>query len=181
MKKTLLIAALAVVMAGGMAFAANPDSFDISCTVAVTYAVTITTPTGGLTFTNVDVNTTYVSDSSATVKNTGSASADLKIKGTALGTWTLGAAPASNVVRLMGAFKDAATAVEGDFEVANDTITVTAQNMDATHYSIDQNGNNVAKNASHGLWVRLDTPTDTDTTAAQSFKVDVQAFVSSTF
>ena len=180
MSKRTLILTIALLLGTGLCFAANPDSFEISCTVAVNYAVTITTPSGGLSFSNVDVNTTYVNTSSAAIQNTGSVSADYTIKGTNLDEWTLAAAPGSNAVRLLGTMMNGA-AGSGDFDVATDTIAASEANMDATNYTNGQTGDDVSTSAYRELWIRLDSPTDTTYDTQQDFRIDVKAYPASTF
>jgi len=142
--------------------------------------VTISTPAAGLTFGTVDLNTSYVNSSTATVKNTGNVSADWKIKGIKLDTWDLGSAPGADTVRLLGVFKTS-LASSGDFDVSLDTITATEANMNSTNYSVDANGDNVAVNGTRLLSIRLDTPTDSSVDVEQRFRVEIKAYASSTF
>ena len=180
MSRRTLILAVALVLGTGLCFAANPDSFEISCTVAVNYSVAITTPSGGLSFSNVDVNTTYVNTSSAAIQNNGNVTADWTIKGTNLDEWTLGAAPGSNQVRLLGTMMNG-PAGSGDFEVLTDTITASEANMDGTNYTNGQTGDDVTSTSYRELWIRLDSPTDTDYDTEQKFRIDVRAYPSGTF
>jgi len=181
--KKMVIALLVVFGLAGLgqvAFGANPDAFEISCTPSIQYAVTISTPAAGLTFGTVDLNTSYVNSSTATVKNTGNVSADWKIKGVKLDTWDLGSAPGADTVRLLGVFKTS-LASSGDFDVSLDTITATEANMNSTNYSVDANGDNVAVNGTRLLSIRLDTPTDSSVDVQQRFRVEIKAYASSTF
>jgi len=161
-------------------YGANPDSCEVSCTPVISYSVAISTPADGFALGNVNLNTTYVHSATATIKNNGDASADWKIKGAALDTWTLGSESGADTVLLLGVLK-AGLAASGEFDVTNDTITVTEANMDATHYSVDQNGDDVAKDATRNLSIRMDTPTDTSVTTEQRFRIEIKAYVSSTF
>ena len=173
---------LLVVLAGmvGMVYGLNPDAFQISCTPSVNYSVQISTPAAGLAFSAVAVGTTYVNSSTATITNNGDVTADWKIKATALNTWTLGATPAQNVARLLGALKST-LAVTGDFDTALDLLTTGEENMNATKYTVDQTGGDVAKTTNRLLSIRLDSPTDTTVDVEQKFRVEVKAYPSGTF
>ncbi len=178
MKKLMLLLMMAGVV--GMAYGLNPDSFEISCTPSLTYAVTISTPAGGLTFTGVAPNTTYVNSSTATVTNSGNVSADWKIKGTELNNWTLGAASGSNIVRLLGALKSV-IAVSGDFSTTDDLITTAEREMNNIQHTVDQTGNDVTISDQRLLSIRLDSPTDSTYETVQKFRVEIKAYPSSTF
>jgi hypothetical protein len=158
----------------------NPDSFEISCTPSVQYAVTISTPADGLTFSNVAVNTTYVNVATATVTNSGTSVADWKIKGVALNNWQLDTAPGQDKIRLLGALKSV-LADSADFNTADDVITTGESAMDTTHFSVNQNGDNVAKDATRLLSLRLDSPSDTTYDTVQKFRVEIKAYPASTF
>ena len=186
LKKSILL--LAVLLLGAtLSYAADTDAFEVSCTLLLTYGITISTPdagVGGLIFSNVNVGETLVNDtSSATITNSGGVTADWTIKGTELTEWTLGAVPGDNVASLYGTLKAAAPIVLGDFDVAFDTITTTEPNMDGTNYTNDQTGNDVDESVSDErlLWIRLDTPTDTDYQTEQKFRVEIKAYPASTF
>jgi len=179
MFKRILMAAAVVVLGMGMAQAVSPDAFEISVTPSLNYSVAIATPASGIEFTGIDVGTTYVSADTATVTNDGNVSADWKITGTALDDWTLGAAPAANVARVL-AILNSEAAGSGDFDTSNDDIGPEA-NMDATNFTGDQTGNDVAASAQRLMSIRLDSPTDTSYDSTQRFRVEVTAYPSSEF
>ncbi len=179
MKKIFLFLVL-FTMFRGLSYAVNPNSCEVSCTPTVTYSVSIDTPVAGFAFGNVNLNSSYVYTTTATIKNNGGVSADWTIKGAALNNWVLGTAPANNTVRLMGVLKSS-LAVVGDFNTTNDVIGGTESNMSATNYSVDQNGNDVPVNGPRVMSVRLDTPTNTSADTQQKFKIEITAYQSSRF
>lgn len=179
MKRLVSLAGLFLVVSGAV-YAANPDTVEVSMTPTVTYSVQITPPGGGFAFGNVSLNTSNVHSSVATVKNNGDVSADWKIKGIALNNWVLGAAPGSNTVRLMAVLKSSLATV-AEFDTTNDVINAGEANMDATLYSVNQDGNNVPAAGERSLSLRLDTPTDTSYDTEQKFRIEVKAYPSSSF
>ena len=181
-KKLILSVVLLMVIGMGIGYASDKDAFEISVTPLVTYAVQISTPANGLSFSNVDLNTAYVNASSATVTNAGNASADWTVKITALNNWTLGTALTDNgsdKAVLAAKFNTAATNT-GSY-TDNDVLLVTEKNADVTNFAGDQNGNNVVKNAEKLLWIYVKTPTDTTYDTAQKFRVEVKAYTASKF
>ena len=181
---TMVVTALCLIWLVGIeiANASDKDAFEISVTPLVTYAVSISTPANGLSFSNVDLNTAYVNASSATVTNAGNASADWTVKITALNNWTLGTTLADNgsdKAVLAAKFNTAAT-ITGSY-TDNDVLLVTEKNADVTNFAGDQNGNNVVKNAEKLLWIYVKTPTDTTYDTAQKFRVEVKAYTASKF
>ena len=178
--KKLILAAVAVAIGVGAVYAANPDQLIVTCTPSLTYAVTISTPAAGLTFSAVDVNQTYVNTDTATVTNSGNVSADWTIKGAAIDTWQLASAPGSDAVRLLGCLKDG-TATSGEFDVNLDTITVVEADLNAYNYTAGTTGNNVAVSGSRLMSLRLDSPTDSTVSIDQKFRVEIKAYVSSKF
>jgi len=186
-KKKLLAVAVSLLVGLGLVYGSgsNPGSFQISCTPSVTYAVNIDTAGAALSFPTVSVNTTYVNNSTATITNTGNVSADWELTGSAVGStvWTLGTSTtALNTVMLYGALKTSIP-TSADFTTYGDTITTTLTNMSATNFTATggQNGKNVAVNATRVLSLRLDSPTDTSVTTAQTFQVTITAVPTSTF
>jgi hypothetical protein len=178
MKK--LLSAVAMTAIAGSLYAASTDSLEISMTPVVTYSVAVSTPANGLVFGNVNLNTTYVSPTTATIINNGNVSADWKIKAAALNTWQLGAAPGLDTVRILAVLKSA-IAASGEFDTSNDLLTVSEKNMDNTQFTVDQTGNNVPASGVRLLTTRIDTPTDTSVDTEQKFRIDITAYPSSTF
>lgn len=180
--KSMLRVLVGVMVLGlvGIGYGANPDSFQVSCTPSVTYAITISTEGAALSKTGAEINQQYVYSTTATVVNSSGAKADWKIKGAALSTWTLGASPAEDTVRLLATLKSS-IAILSDFNTTDDVITTGESNMDATHYADDQNGNNVSASGQKLLSIRIDTPTDTTVDTEQSFRVEVKAYPAATF
>ena len=173
------ISLLVILFGAAMIYAADTDSFEITCTPILTYSVTISTPATGLSF-NVEPGQSYVYSSTVTVKNTGNVSADWTISGISLNTWTLGATPGPDTVRLLGVFKTS-LANSGDFDVSLDTITATESNMKNPNYYVDEDGNDVPKNGTRLLSIRLDAPTDTSVDTEQKFRIEIKAYPSSKF
>jgi hypothetical protein len=180
MFKKLLMVAVVVAVGMGMVYGANPDSFIVTCTPSLTYAVTISTPAAGLTFPAVVVGQSYVNTDTATVKNSGNVSADLTITGAALDTWQLASTPGSDAVMLLGCLK-AGIASTGDFDVTLDTITTVEADMNTYNYTAGTTGDNVAVNGTRLLSLRLDAPTDSLVNVDQKFRVDIKAYVASKF
>jgi len=180
MKKTILAALAVVAMGLGMVYAGIQDAFIVTCSPSLTYAVTITTPSAGLTFPAVAVGQSYVNSDTATVKNSGNVSADWTIKGAALDTWQLGSSQGSDTAMLLACLKSSIAGL-GDFDTALDTVTASEADMNASNYSAGQNGNNVAMNATRLLSLRLDSPSDTSVSDDQRFRVEIKAYVSSKF
>lgn len=179
--KKILLTLVVVGILGITVYAANPDSFEITCTPQVTYAITISTPAGGLTFSNVQMNTTYVNSSTATITNSGNVTADWKIAGYKMSNWSLGAAPAQNVVRLLAALKTE-LATEAEFSTTDDLIVeATERNMNSTLHTVNTTGDNVPANGSRLLSIRLDSPTDTTYDTEQKFRIEIRAYPASTF
>mgnify|MGYP001025898813 CR=1 FL=1 len=178
-KKMVIALGLGILLAGGVYSSSNPGAFLVSCTPVVTYAVEISTPAGGLEFNAVNVNTTYINSSTATIRNSGNVSADWRIRGFNLDTWTLGATPGLNTARLLGRLN---SSLADTFNVSNDLIdTAVERNMSGTQHAGDQNGDNVPANATRLLSIRLDSPTDTTVDNTQRFRIEIRAYPASTF
>ena len=54
-------------------------------------------------------------------------------------------------------------------------------NMNTTNYANGQDGNNVAKDATRLLSIRLDSPSDSTVDVPQSFRIDIKAYAASKF
>jgi len=177
-----VLAVTAVMLSQGSVFADNPGSMEVSVTPLVTYSIQITTPAGGIDFGAKDMDTAYVNETSATVKNNGNITADWKVKATALNVWTMGTTLADNgsdKAVLAALFNTALPAV-GTY-VDADVLLTSEKNADATSFTGDQNGDNVAKNAEKLIWIYIKTPTDTSVDTTQKFRIDIKAYPSSTF
>lgn len=187
MKRVKLILSVLILVFGiitsSVIYADNPASFEITCTPIVTYSVTISTPSNGLDFGFVELNTTYIHQTSATVKNTGNVRADWTLRAIALDTWTLGTQNLNdtglNKAVLAAVFNSTPPALSS-YE-NSDVLTSVEKDANEINFAGDQNGNDVLKNGERLLWIYLRTPTDTTVDTQQRFRVEIRAHPSSRF
>jgi len=139
----------------------NPDTMTISVTPAVTYAVTITSTTGGVgyQFGSVALAASTISTAAIVLKNTGTISEyfSLAVSNSLPDNWAAGASgtPGANTFGLIGELsgtQPADSAFVGGDALAN-AIPPTA----ATLYGQASTPTNV--NATQNLWLKLNMPT----------------------
>ena len=152
-----LVAGLAILGVGvGTSGAATYDNMRVSVTPNVTYAVQITSPTGGgYDFQQVDLAATSISTAAIGVKNVGTVAEyfGLAITNTS-GSWTPGAAPAADVFRMTGYF-NATQPASTTFDTTNDYLQ---NGVSAGQNKYGQSTNKTNAGVTANLWLRLDMP-----------------------
>lgn len=193
MKKKLMIWAAGVIAAAGLAGearAANPASMTLKVTVNVALSVSLSDTQ--YDFGLMGANQVAVSTRAITVANDSNGrTEDFTIDGS---TFMASGGANWNISGTTGAFADtfslcakldsvapsSGTFANGD---CLDATAANQQNMDATHFAGDQNGNNVTAAGTRSLWFRLGTPTTITggSNVQQTATVTVTANDASTF
>ena len=182
LRKSIFVLAV-FVLVSTVVYGENPDSFIISCTPFMNYQVAISTPDGGIVFGQKDFNQEFIASSSATIRNSGNVRADWTLIATKLNTWTLGTTKADNNINqavLAAKFNTTKPASVDDY--TDNDVVLTASERDAkTHFVGNQDGDDVVKNEEDNLWIYIKTPTDTTVDTAQTFRIDINAVLSTTY
>ena len=183
MKKSMLsliaIAGLLMLFSRGNSWAAETDTMNITVTVATPLSVDITGDPYAFGTRAAEITT--VSTRAITVTNdSGGRTEDYQIKGSNTANWTLAATAAPETFALF-AMLNAAQPAPGDFHATNDDLTISDQNMDATLFAGDENGDDVIDTDTRSLWFRLDTPTSSASQSQQTITVTITAADAATF
>ena len=182
-KKALALALAIGLLGAGAALADNQDSITIRMSPPTDYAISLSTD--DFNFGEVELAETYLStDTTITVTNTGSVSADWGIAGqNSAEGWELGETPDEDTIRLR-VMLSSTTTPESDIEGASwgeDDSVIIAEVTRALDKSFDTehneyNGLNVGADGERRIWFQLETPTQTTVTEEQDFSVTVEAF-----
>lgn len=164
LKSALAAAALSVL--AGTAFAANPASMTLKVTVNVGLSVALSA--SSYDFGLINAGAVVVSSNGVTVTNdSGGRTEDYTVDASTYmasggASWTISGSStaAANVfalcARLNSVQPSSSTFANGD---CLDQTAGNQQNMDASHFAGDQNGNNVPAAATRSLWFLFAAPT----------------------
>ena len=170
---------LLCLFASTKAEAANPDTMNITVTVATALSVDITGDP--YEFGTIAASASTGSTRAITVTNdTGGRTEDFTINAANSTNWTLGASPGAETFALF-AMLNSVQPLDADFHATNDDLTAAPQDMDATLFTGDQTGDDVVDTGSRSLWFKLQTPTSTAFQTEQTIVVTVTAADASTF
>ena len=174
----VLIAGLFAIASRENAHAVNPDTMNITVTVATALSVDITGDPYDFGTQNAGITT--VSTRVITITNdTGGRTEDYQINGSNTANWTLAATSGAETFALF-AMLNSIQPASGDFGGTDDDLTTSGQNMSSTLFSGDEDGDDVVDTATRNLWFRLDTPTSSASQAEQTIVVTVTAADAST-
>jgi hypothetical protein len=192
LKKVMLLLAAVVLMAGvgaGTAFAAESAVANIYLNCTVTLSVTTVSPDNMYNFGNVAANSVALSTSPIVFRNDSNGAVckwELNVANPS--GWTIGNVAGLDTFSLCAVFKKA-TAIEGDYNVASDTLSVTGKDYNATSYSMGDYtaegiGSDEAKilpfaydaaKADRKLWLRLATPIAVTTSGNKTIPLTITA------
>ena len=179
MSKTMSLMAVTAIVAIALAapinqaFAAQSDTVSITVTIIQTIGVEITESL--YDFGTLSPGIAAVSGTSLTVINTGTGPNEtysLSCSDTA--DWTCGSSPANDVFVLNAKFNSSTPAGFG----SNDIVGTTPVVADGTHFAGDETGSDVPYNEARHLWLQLQTPTSTASSAEQTIVLTITAAIS---
>lgn len=164
---------LALVVSANSALAASSDAVNITVTISQTIGVEITE--ASYNFGTLTTSTSATSASSLTVTNTGSgANENYSLNCSNTANWTAGTSPGNNVFVLRAQFNSTAPTT---FDTT-DILSTSPILADATHFSGNETGLNVPYGAVRHLWLRLQTPTSSSSTAQQTIVLTITGSIS---
>ncbi len=171
-KALVLLAAVALVSTGGVAWGINPATISVTVTIQNLSV----SATGPIAFGTVVASSETVSGSGSTVTNDGNVTETYSLSLTNPGTWVADqAAPTlAEHYALLAQFNTIApTAVS--FTYANHALSTTSTASSATMFAGNQSGLSVAAAAANTLWFRFNAPTSTAVTSVQTITVTLTA------
>ena len=169
----MAILAFALVMPANQVLAAQSDTVTITVTISQTIGVEITE--SAYDFGTLSSGATAVSTSWLTVTNTGTGineTYSLSCSDTA--DWTCGSSPGNEIFVLSAKFNSISPASFG----ANDILSTTPVAADGTLFAGDETGADVPHTEVRHLWLQLQTPTTTASSAQQSTVLTITASAS---
>jgi hypothetical protein len=160
-------------VSGSPALAASSDTVNITVTISQAIGVEITETS--YNFGTLTTGTTATSASSLTVTNTGSgANENYSLNCSNTANWTAGTSPGTNIFVLRAQFNSTAPTT---FDTT-DILSTSPVLADATHFSGNETGINVPYGAVRHLWLRLQTPTSSSSTAQQTIVLTITGSIS---
>ena len=188
--KGLMALFTAILAFSGVSMAASTATCVIYVTPPSEFSVSIDTPTGGINFGSVELDTVYISSAAgigiSTVTNNGQIVSDWKIRASVSDTWSL-IPNSGNTKETVGmdqmnlcmVFKSTATSIIGESDFADgDMVDITTQNLDDPAFVAEAgyDGDNVGKDEKRHMFFRIRTPDNTTVTAQQRFRVIIDAY-----
>jgi len=179
MSRKLLLAAAMTALALVLAVPASPataaQSDTVNITVIISHTIGVEITEGAYDFGTLSVGTTVVSGSSLTVTNTGTGPDETYLLSCSdTDDWLCGSTPGNDVFVLSAKFNSYAPGSFG----AGDILGAAPIAADATHFAGDEIGSDVPYNEVRHLWLQLQTPTSTTSSAVQTIVLTITASIS---
>lgn len=178
-KYGVAIAVLAALVCGQKAMAVvqgNPVDVEVYAQIDTTLELTLTSATS-YDFGTVSANLTVMSATTFDIRNTGGGITEtLQLKGNNSSNWAIapqGSGRAADMFALYGTFNF--PAVPGAFNDANHQIGSAYQASSGVKYAGSETGLSVPNGESRRLWVTIDTPASSSSSARQRIQIDVLA------
>jgi hypothetical protein len=174
-KALVLLAAVALVSAGGQAWGINPATISVTVTIQNLSV----SATGPIAYGTVIASSETVSGSGSTVTNDGNVAETYSLKLTNPATWTaVQAAPSGAEEYALSAQFNSGAPTAVSFTYADHALSTSSVACSGTKFAGNQTGASVAASAARTLWLRFNAPTSTSVTTEQTITVTVTAAAS---